>query len=82
MQSAVEKIPIAQAFDELDNEREYYQEKRKETNEKLISRKGLIGKIVGFAPMVCLFVVYLIVPLVVIGFMSMTEAFSSMSTSL
>ncbi len=82
LQSAVEKIPIAQAFDELDNEREYYQEKRKETNEKLISRKGLIGKVVGFAPMVVLFVGYLIIPLVVIGFMSMTEAFSTMSTTL
>lgn len=82
LQAAVEKIPISQAFDELDNEREYYQEKRKETNDKLISRKGLIGKIVGFTPMVLLFVGYLIIPLVVIGFLSMTEAFSTMSTSI
>lgn len=29
MQSAVEKIPISEAFDELDNEREYYQAKEK-----------------------------------------------------
>jgi hypothetical protein len=79
MQSSVESIPIAQAFDELDNEREYYQAKRKATNEKLISRKGLIGKVVGFAPMVGLFVFYLIVPLVAIGLMSMTSSFSSMS---
>ena len=82
LQAAVEKIPISQAFDELDNEREYYQEKRKETNDKLISRKGLIGKIVGFTPMVLLFVGYLIIPLVVIGFLSMTEAFSTMATSI
>lgn len=82
LQAAVEKIPIAQAFDELDNEREYYQEKRKETNEKLISRKGLIGKVVGFAPMVGLFVFYLIVPLVAIGLMSMTDAFSTMSAQM
>ena len=32
--------------------------------------------------MVVLFVGYLIIPLVVIGFMSMTEAFSTMSTTL
>lgn len=82
LQAAVEKIPIAQAFDELDNEREYYQEKRKETNEKLISRKGLIGKIVGFAPMIGLFVFYLIVPLVAIGLMSMTDAMSTMSSAM
>ena len=82
LQAAVEKIPIAQAFDELDNEREYYQEKRKETNDKLISRKGLIGKVVGFAPMVLLFVGYLIVPLVAIGLLSMTDAFSTMSSTI
>lgn len=39
MQAAVEKIPIKDAFDELDTEREYYQAKRKESNERLISRK-------------------------------------------
>lgn len=80
MQSSVESIPIAQAFDELDNEREYYQAKRKETNEKLIARKGLLGKIVGFAPMICLFVGYLIGPLVIIGLTSMTSSFDTMST--
>ncbi len=80
MQAAVEKIPIEKAFEELENEREYYQAKREESNNILISRKGLIGKIVGFAPMVCVFVGYLIVPLVFIGFSSMTQSFSSMSS--
>jgi len=80
LQAAVEKIPISEAFDELDTERAYYQEKRKESNERLISKKGLIGKGIGFAPMVCLFVGYLIVPLVFIGLTSMTSSFSSMST--
>ena len=80
LQSAVEKIPINEAFDELDNEREYYQEKRKESNERLIKRKGMIGKAIGFTPLVGLFVGYLIVPLVLIGLMSMTTSFSSIST--
>lgn len=79
MQAAVEKIPIQDAFDELDTERTYYQEKRKESNERLISKKGMIGKAIGFAPMVCMFVGYLIVPLVVIGLLNMTSAFSTMS---
>lgn len=82
MQAAVEKIPIADAFDELDTERTYYQEKRKESNERLISRKGRIGKVIGFAPLVCLFVGYLIVPLVAIGMVSMTSSFSSMSANI
>ena len=80
LQSAVEKIPINEAFDELDNEREYYQEKRKESNERLIKRKGMIGKAIGFTPLIGLFVGYLIVPLVVIGLLSMTTSFSTMST--
>ena len=80
LQAAVEKIPIKDAFDELDTEREYYQAKRKESNERLISRKGMIGKVIGFAPMVLLFVGYLIIPLVFIGLTSMSSAFNSMAT--
>lgn len=80
LQAAVEKIPIREAFDELDTERAYHQEKRKESNERLIARKSLIGKVVGFAPMVILFVGYLIVPLCVIGMLSMSDAFSQMSS--
>jgi hypothetical protein len=82
LQAAVEKIPIKEAFDELDTEREYYKDKRKDSNERLISRKGMIGKVIGFAPMVCLFVGYLIVPLVAIGMLSMTSAFSTMSSGI
>ena len=79
LQAAVEKIPIKDAFDELDSERDYYKEKRKESNERLIKRKGMIGKVIGFAPMVSMFCGYLIVPLVFIGLTSMTSSFASMS---
>ena len=81
MQAAVEKIPIRDAFDELDSEIEYYRDKRKESNERLIARKGMIGKVIGFAPMVCLFVGYLIVPLVFIGLTSMSSAFGTMTSN-
>ena len=80
MQAAVEKIPIAEAFDELDSERDYYQERRKESNARLIQKKGMIGKAIGFAPMVGLFVGYLIVPLVFIGLMSMMSSMNDMSS--
>jgi hypothetical protein len=80
LQAAVEQIPIREAFDELDTERAYYQEKRKESNEILISRKSMIGKVLGFAPMVVLFVGYLILPLCVIGMTSMSSAFTTMSS--
>ncbi len=80
LQAAVEKIPIREAFDELDTERAYHQEKRKESNERMISRKSMIGKVIGFAPMVALFVIYLIAPMCIIGMTSMTEAFDTMSS--
>ncbi len=80
LQAAVEQIPIREAFDELDTERAYHQEKRKESNERLIKNKSLIGKVVGFAPMVILFVVFLIGPLVLIGMQAMTTTFEEMSS--
>lgn len=76
LQAAVEKIPIADAFDELDSERDYYQAKRRESNDRLIARKAMIGKVIGFAPMVVMFVGYLIVPLVFIGLTSMSSSMS------
>ena len=79
LQAAVEKIPIQDAFDELDTERDYYQAKRKESNERLINKKGLIGRVIGFAPMVCLFVGYLIIPLVFVGMTSMSGTFSALT---
>ena len=78
LQSAVEKIPIREAFDELDADKDYHREKRKSTNEQFISKKGIIGKVVGFAPMICLFVGYLIIPLVFIGMTSMSGAFAGL----
>ena len=81
LQAAVEKIPIADAFDELDTERDYYQARRKESNERLISRKGMIGRGIGFAPMIVIFVGYLIIPLVFIGLTSMNSSMTSMQTS-
>ena len=80
LQAAVEKIPIADAFDELDTERDYYQARRKESNERLISRKGMIGRAIGFAPMVVIFVGYLIIPLAFIGLTSMSTSMSGMAS--
>ena len=79
LQAAVEKIPISDAFDELDSERDYYQAKRRESNDRLISKKALIGKVIGFAPMVVMFVGYLIIPLVFIGLTSMSSSMASLN---
>lgn len=80
LQSAVDKIPILDAFDELESERAFFQEKRKEANERLIAKKSMYGKIIGFAPMIILFVAYLIVPLIYVSMTFMGEYLSQMST--
>ena len=77
LQTAVEKVPIREAFDELDSDREYYQDKRKEANDRLISKKGMIGRAIGFTPLIGVFVGYLVVPLVLIGLTSMTSSFAT-----
>ena len=47
---------------------------------KIDSEKRYDGKAIGFAPMVGLFVGYLIVPLVFIGLMSMMSSMNDMSS--
>ena len=82
LQSAVENVKLTDAFDELEQERAFYQEIRKETNERLVNRKAKIGRIIGFAPMVTLFVGYLIVPLMWSSVMDMGTYFSQMGSIL
>lgn len=82
LQSAVENVKLTDAFDELEQERAFYQEIRKETNERLVNRKAKIGRIIGFAPMVTLFVGYLIVPLMWSSVMDMGTYFSQMGSML
>ncbi len=80
LQSAVENVKITDAFDELESERAFFQEKRKEANERLIEKKARIGKLIGFTPMVLLFVGYLIVPLIWTSIGDMGTYFTQMST--
>ena len=79
LQSAVERIPVKDAFDELETERAYFHERRKDGNERLIQKKVTIGKALGFTPMVLLIGGYLVAPLMIVSIMQMMSYFSSMS---
>lgn len=79
LQSAVERIPIRNAFDELETERAFFHERRKEGNERLIRKKATIGKVLGFTPMVLLIGGYLVAPLMIVSIMQMINYFSKMS---
>lgn len=80
LQSAVENVKITDAFDELESERAFFQEKRKEANERMIAKKAAIGKAIGFAPMIVLFIGYLIVPLMATSMGDMGTYFTQMSS--
>ena len=79
LQSAVERIPIRSAFDELETERGFFYEKRKEGNERLISKKVMYGKVLGFMPMVILIGGYLVAPLMIVSIMQMISYFNNMN---
>ena len=77
--SAVERIPIRDAFDELETERSFFHERRKDANERLIQKKVTYGKVLGFAPMVLLIGGYLVAPLMIVSIMQMMTYFSTMA---
>lgn len=76
--SAVERIPIRDAFDELETERSFYYEKRKEANERLIQKKYTYGKALGFTPMIILIAGYFVGPLLVVSVLQMVQYFDQM----
>ena len=79
LMSAVERIPVKDAFDELETERDYFHEKRKDSNERLIAKKVRIGKALGFTTMVLLIGGYLVAPLMIVSIMQMMSYFSQMT---
>lgn len=79
LQSAVERIPVRDAFDELETERGFYYERRKEGNERLIQKKVTYGKVLGFMPLILLVGGYLVAPLLIVSVMQMMSYFSAMS---
>ncbi|MDD2627422.1 MAG: hypothetical protein PHR25_02660 [Clostridia bacterium] len=76
--SSVERIPIREAFDELETERTFYYEKRKEGNERLVQKKVSMGKAIGFTPMIILIAGYFVGPLMLVSIMQMSTYFTQM----
>lgn len=80
--SAVERIPVKDAFDELESERSFMYEKRKEANIRMIDKKVAYGNMLGFLPMILLIGGYLVVPLVVVSIAEMVTQFSTISSTM
>ncbi len=79
LQSAVTRIPVKEAFDELETERSFFYEKRKDANEELVKKKASIGQVLGFTPAVLLIGGYLVAPLLIVSILQMLNYFSQMA---
>ena len=79
LESAVTRIPVKAAFDELETERAFFYEKRKDANENLVKRKASIGQVLGFTPMVLLIAGYIVAPLLIVSILQMLNYFGQMT---
>lgn len=61
---AVESLPISKAFEELEAEKTYFQEKRKAAQQRFVSKKIGLGQIVGFIPTYMILIVYFTLPMI------------------
>ena len=77
--SAVERIPIRDAFDELETERTFQYERRKDTNERIINKKTSMGKGIGFTPLIILVAGYFVGPLLLVSIMQLMQYFETMT---
>lgn len=71
LQLAVERIPVKQAFDDLETERAYYFEQRKQEYERTIDTKASWGRMIGFAPMYAVIFLYVVFPFVYMSIQQM-----------
>jgi Flp pilus assembly protein TadB len=70
---AIDNVGVEKAFSNVETDREYYKEKRKEDNEIIMNRKLQIGKFVALFPVVFVFGAYMIYPLLKLATSMMGE---------
>ncbi|RRJ55019.1 hypothetical protein EHV15_35550 [Paenibacillus oralis] len=71
LQLAVERIPVKQAFDDLESERAYNFEQRKHNYDRTIDSKAGWGQMIGFAPMYAVIFLYVVFPFVYMSIQQM-----------
>lgn len=61
------RLSIKEAFNDIEMEREFYLEQRREDQKRSLDSKKQIGEFLGLGPIVCLTFIYLIFPIIYIG---------------
>ncbi|GKS12953.1 hypothetical protein YDYSY3_39530 [Paenibacillus chitinolyticus] len=70
LQNAFERVPVKEAFEDLETDRAYFQEERKQENEEILNKKANWGRFFGFAPMNAVVFLYLVLPFVYLSIIS------------
>lgn len=70
---AVDDVGVEKAFSNIETDREYYKEKRKEDNEIILQKKLTIAKWVSLFPIAFVFCAYMIYPLLKLAMDMMAE---------
>lgn len=79
LQLANEELGVQRAFEELENEMAYNQEKRKQLNDHIVESKRNLGNLIGFLPVYAMVILYLIIPMIVAGFDSISTFYDQIS---
>lgn len=73
LELSLNRISIKEAFDDIDTERVFYLEQRKDEQKQSIEERGVLGKLVGMLPMSALVFLYLVVPLIYVSAVKTSE---------
>lgn len=61
---ACDHLGVEAAFDEIEGQRDFFADKRKQDNEITLANKGVIARTVAYVPLIMLLGLYLIIPFV------------------
>lgn len=82
LQNALERIPVKEAFADLETDRNYYLEDRKQENEKIINKKANWGRTLGFAPMNTVVFLYLVFPFIYVSITSGSALYEQLNKTI
>lgn len=72
----VVRISIQEAFEDIDMEREYYMDKRKESQRRTLESREILGSGISLTPLYATIFLYIVIPLMYIAITKGTETMS------
>lgn len=72
---SLDRLSIEEAFNDIDVERQFYLEQRKEEQDREVESKTNIGSILGLTPLVSLVLIYLVFPIMYVALSNTSTVF-------